>query len=118
MARLENQFREMSSRNQQITAEMQRWGENRARILTENIGLDQKFIVLSEQIVAAERTVLEMAQQEARFRETLASGDEVLRDLRIRIETGHKNRSEIEIELTRRQSELQFLDETSRKELN
>ena len=31
---------------------------------------------------------------------------------------GHSKRSEVEIELTRRQSELQFLDETSRKELN
>ena len=30
----------------------------------------------------------------------------------------HARRSEIEVELTRRQSELQFLDETSRKELN
>jgi chromosome segregation protein len=118
MSRLENQFREMSNRSQQITTEMQRWGENRARILNENIGLDQKLTVLSEQIVTAERAVLEMAAQEAKFREGLAAGDEILRDLRIRIEAGHKNRSEIEIELTRRQSELQFLDETSRKELN
>jgi len=38
-------------------------------------------------------------------------------NLRARIETGHNHRSEIEVELTRRQSELQFLDETSRKEL-
>jgi chromosome segregation protein len=38
--------------------------------------------------------------------------------LRARIETGHAHRSEIEIELTRRQSELGFLGETSRKELN
>ncbi len=41
-----------------------------------------------------------------------------LRDLRARIEIGHARRSEIEVELTRRQSELQFLDETSRKELS
>jgi len=118
MARLEQQFREMSNRAQQITSEMQRSGENRARILNENIELDRKLTGLTEQIVAAERAVLEMAQQDSGFRETLAAADEILRELRVRIETGHNHRSEIEIELTRRQSELQFLDETSRKELN
>ena len=117
LARLEGQFREMSARSQQLSTEMQRWGENRARILNDNIGLDDKLIALTEQLVAADRAVLEMARQEAQFREILTAGDEVLRELRVRIETGHKNRSEIEIELTRRQSELQFLDETSRKEL-
>jgi chromosome segregation protein len=118
MARLENQFREMSNRRQQITAEVARWGENRARILTENIELDQKLTTLGEQIVASDRSVLELDEQAARRREALAAADEVLRDLRVKIETGHARRSEIEVELTRRQSELQFLDETSRKELN
>jgi len=117
LARLENLFREMSNRRQQITSEVQRWGENRARILNENIELDQKLTTLTEQIAVAERAVLEMATQEAQYRETLAASDEVLRVLRIRIEAGHNHRSEVEIDLTRRQSELQFLDETSRKEL-
>ena len=108
----------MSNRREQIAAEVQRWAENRARILNDNIGLDQKLTGLAEQIVAAERAVLEMAEQESVQREALAKADEVLRELRVRIEAGHARRSEIEIELTRRQSELQFLDETSRKELN
>jgi len=118
LARLEAQFREMSERREQIAGEVARWGENRARILTENIELDQKLTALGEQIAAAERSVLELSEQEARHRDALAAADEVLRDLRARIETGHAQRSEIEVELTRRQSELQFLDETSRKELN
>jgi chromosome segregation protein len=118
LARLETQLREMSARREQIAGEVARWGENRARILTENIELDQKLTALGEQIAAAERSVLELSEQEARHREALAAADEVLRDLRARIETGHAQRSEIEVELTRRQSELQFLDETSRKELN
>jgi chromosome segregation protein len=118
LARLENQFREMSARRSEIAAEVTRWGETRARILTENIDLDQKLTAFGEQIVAAERTVLELAEQEARHRDALAAADEVLRELRLRIEAGHARRSEIEVELTRRQSELQFLDETSRKELN
>jgi chromosome segregation protein len=117
LARLENQFREMSQRRQQIASEVARWGETRARILTENIELDQKLTALGEQATAAERSVLELSEQEARHREALAAADEVLRELRSRIEAGHAHRSEIEVELTRRQSELQFLDETSRKEL-
>jgi chromosome segregation protein len=118
MARLENQFREMSNRRQQITAEVARWGEQRARLLTENIELDQKLTTRGEQIVASDRAVLELDEQAARRREALAAADEVLRELRAKIETCHARRSEIEVELTRRQSELQFLDETSQKELN
>ncbi len=68
--------------------------------------------------MASDRAVLELDEQAARRREALAPADEVLRELRAKIETGHAHRSEIEVELTRRQSELQFLDETSQKELN
>ncbi len=118
LQRIENQVREMSGRRQQIGSEVQKWSETRARILTENIELDQKLATLTEQIAAAERAVLEMAEKDAAQRVSLAASDETLRDLRARIETGHARRSEVEIELTRRQSELQFLDETSRKELN
>ncbi len=118
VARLENQYREMSNRRRQIAEEVARWGETRARILTENIELDQKLTALAEQITAGERAVLELSDEEARHRESLAAADEALRDLRGKIETGHARRSEIEVELTRRQAELQFLDETSRKELN
>jgi len=118
LSRLENQSREMTSRREQIAGEVARWGENRARILAENIELDQKLTALGEQVAAAERTVLELSEREARHREALTQADEVLRDLRLRIEAAHAQRSEIEIDLTRRQSELQYLDETSRKELN
>ena len=118
LSRLENQFREMSQRREQLAGEVARWGENRARILAENIELDQRMTALGEEIQAGERSVLELSEREARHREELALADEVLRDLRIRIEACHAQRSEIEIELTKRQSELQYLDETSRKELN
>jgi chromosome segregation protein len=118
LARLETQFREMSDRRAQIAAEVARWGETRSRILSENIELDRQLTALTERIAAGERTVLELAGQESQHRDTLAQADELLRELRLRIEAGHTRRSEIEVELTRRQSEMQFLDETSRKELN
>ncbi len=117
-ARLENQFREMAQRRQTITSEIQRWGENRSRIFTENVELDQKVTTLLGQIEETDRAVIELAQQEAVYKEQLAASDVELRGIRTRIETAHARRSEIEVDLTRRQSELQFLDETSRKELN
>ena len=117
-ARLDQQGREMAARRSQITSEVQRWGENRARILTENISLDAHFIELTEQIGILDAKVIALSQQDAEQRSTLADADESLRELRQRIEAAHTRRGEIEVELTRRQSELQFLDETSRKELN
>ncbi len=118
LSRLENQQRVMTARRQEITAETARWGETRARILADNIDLDTRLTTLAADIATAERQVLELTEQEAQQRTGLAQADEVLRELRTRIEAGHARRSELEIELTRRQSELQFLDETSRKELN
>ncbi len=118
LARLYQQFEQISSRRKALGEDVQRWGENRSRILAENIELDQKLTELSGQIGAGERTVLELAEDEVKHRETLAAADESLRVLRARIEAAHTHRGEIEVELTRRQSELQFLDETSRKELN
>ncbi len=118
LARLVQQFEQVSTRRRSLGQDVQRWGENRARILNENIELDQKVTALTEQIAAGDRTVLELAEQELKHREALASTDESLRTLRARIEVAHTRRGEIEVELTRKQSELQFLDETSQKELN
>ena len=66
-----------------------RWGENRARILSENIELDRQLTALTEKIAAGERTVLELAGQESQHRDALAAADELLRELRLRIEVGH-----------------------------
>ena len=118
LARLVQQFEQTSTRRKSLGEDVQRWGENRARILNENIELDQKLTALTEQIAAGERTVLELAEEDVRHRETLAAADESLRILRARIETAHARKGEFEIELTKKQSELQFLDETSRKELS
>ena len=52
------------------------------------------------------------------MREGLAAAEEELKQLRMKVEEAHSNRSQIEVELVRRQAELKYLDETSRKELN
>ena len=48
----------------------------------------------------------------------LAEAEEKLKALRAEVETAHQKRSEIEVDLVKKQAELKYLDETSRKELN
>ena len=118
MARLEQQFRETTNRRNAIAPEIERLGEARARLLANNIELDQKAAVLAGQITTLEALVNEMASQEAAMREALRAGEEELKLLRSAVQEGHEKRTQIEVELVRKQAELKFLDETSRKELN
>jgi chromosome segregation protein len=118
MGRLEQQFRETTNRRNAIAPEIERLGEQRARLLANNIELDRKMALLAEQISALEGRVAEMAAQDDGLREELRAGEEELKGLRASVEEGHEKRSQIEVDLVRKQSELKFLDETSRKELN
>ena len=68
LGRIEQQSREMSQRRQQIGGEVQRWSETRARILNENIELDQKLTTLGEAIEQADRAVLDNAALAASVR--------------------------------------------------
>ena len=118
MARLEQQFRETTNRRSALAPEIERLGEQRARLLADNIELDQRAALLAEQINALEARVNEMAAQDASMREALQLGEEELKTLRGNVQEFHERRSQIEVELVRKQSELKFLDEISRKELN
>ncbi len=62
--------------------------------------------------------VTALAEDEAQQREELVRLDEALREMRARVSEAQENRSQIELELVRKQSELKYMDETSRKELN
>ena len=118
MGRLEQGFRETVNRRNAIAPEITRMGELRARLLTNNIELDQRVAQLAEQITALDARVNEMASQDAGMREALKAGEDELKVLRANVQETHDRRSEIEVDLVRKQAELKFLDETSRKELN
>ena len=118
MGRLEQQFRETTNRRSAIAPEIGRLGEQRARLLADNIELDRRAASLAEQITTLEARVNEMAQQDASMRESLRIGEEELKTLRASVQECHEKRSQIEVDLVRKQAELKFLDETSRKELN
>ena len=65
MGRLEQQFRETTARRNAIAPEIERLGEQRARLLANNIELDQRATLLAEQITGLEARVNEMAPQDA-----------------------------------------------------
>src|SRR5471032_3288070 len=118
MGRLQQQFHEITSRHNAIAPEIARLGEQRARLLADNIELDRKAVLLAEQIAALEARVNQMAAEEAGMRATLRANEEELKILRASVKECFEKRSQIEIDLVRKQAELKFLDETSRKELN
>ncbi len=117
-SRLENQLREIAARRQNIAAEMERLGVDRAHLLSNNIELDQRAGTLTEQITRIEEAVARLSEQEGVSRSSLAELEESLKQFRANVQAAQENRSQIELTLVRLQAELKFLDETSRKELN
>jgi chromosome segregation protein len=117
-ARLEAQIHQVTERREQLSRDLERMGVERARLLTDNIELDQRAQHLLEHTSEAASRVDLLTAQEAGGREALAALDEVLKSLRIATQTAQEQRSNTELELVRKQSELKYLDETSRKELS
>ncbi|MBZ5582622.1 MAG: chromosome segregation protein SMC, partial [Acidobacteriia bacterium] len=118
MARLEQQHRETGARLGALAGDVQRLAEHRARLLADNVELDRRTALLSREIAELAVRAEEMAARDAALREELRGGEEGLKSLRSAMEEWHEKRSQIEVELVRKQAELKYLDETSRKDLN
>jgi chromosome segregation protein len=117
-ARFQAQIGQITARRQEITAEIDRLGVERARLLVDNIDLDRRAGELIDDIRSVEEAVVRLAAQETELRGNLAALEEALRQLRADVQTAQEKRSQIELELVKKQAELKYLDETSRKELN
>ncbi|HUK19892.1 MAG TPA: chromosome segregation protein SMC, partial [Bryobacteraceae bacterium] len=117
-ARIEQQWHEITGRRNAIAPEIERLAVERARLLADNIELDRRGTALAGEINELETRVDGMAQQDAAMREGLRGGEEELKVMRAAVQESQEKRSQIEVELVRKQAELKFLDETSRKELN
>ncbi len=116
--RLDTQVRQILARREQLSGEAERMGVERNRLLADNIELDQRAQMLADHSAEASSTVEFLTAQEAGGRAALATLDEWLRSLRIDVQAAQEQRGQFELELVRKQSELKYLDETSRKELN
>ncbi|MDQ6759933.1 MAG: chromosome segregation protein SMC, partial [Acidobacteriota bacterium] len=117
-ARFETQLKEIGLRLEQIAREMERQGAERVRLLSDNVELDQRAAQLNADIAKLSEMVRALAEQESGFRLNLAQLEESLKLLRTQAHAAQEKRSLTELELVKRQAELKYLDETSRKELN
>jgi chromosome segregation protein len=117
-ARYEARIGEIAARRQEIAGEMERQGMERARLLSDNIELDRRAGELVEELRRIEETVGRLAGEETALRANLAAVEETLKQLRVDVQTAQEKRSQVELELVKKQAELKYLDETSRKELN
>ncbi len=116
-ARLQMQMQQLTARREALASEMERMGVERARLLADNIELDQRAAYLAQESTTAAGAVAGLATQETEGRAALAALDEALKAMRIEAQAAQERRAEIELELVKKQAELKFLDETSRKEL-
>ena len=115
--RVENQIRDVANRRQQLVQEMERLGVEKARLLSDNIELDSRAGALGKQIAASEGVVNELAGQEAKGRSELAAADESLRISRQEMQAASDRRSQVELQLVKKQAELKYLEETCNKQL-
>ncbi|MBS1828886.1 MAG: chromosome segregation protein SMC [Acidobacteria bacterium] len=116
--RLDHQIRELAARSQQLTNEMQRLGVDRARLLADNMEIDARLALLTEAITQLEGEVRVLEEQELQARGSLAQAEEALRGLRISAAAVQETKTQTEVHLVKLQSELNYLEETCRKELS
>ncbi len=118
MARLDQQHRELSHRRASLADEIERLAIVRTRLLDDNLALDQRATALQDELQNFENSVAALAAREAAERASLLADEEDLKRLRQSALTAVELRGQIEVELVRRQGDLKYLDETSRKDLN
>jgi chromosome segregation protein len=118
LQRLDSQAGEVTRRREHLHAELERLTAERARLIESNIQLEARSKELAAEIEQIQQSVAQLASSEAAQRAALAAREEELKAHRAAGAEAQERRSQIELELVRRQSELKFLDETSRKELN
>jgi len=118
MERIESQARGVSRRRQELAAEMERLANSAAQLTASNGQLQERASALAGEIEATGEAVNRLAAQEQAQRASVSDREENLKQLRAQSATAHESRSQIELDLVRRQSDLKHLDETSRKELS
>jgi chromosome segregation protein len=116
--RLQAQVRELHELQAKLAAEMERLGLTRQTLLRDNIALDARAAELGTAIAELESLVAGLAEREAQEKTALAEGDETLRSLRASAQQALEARTQIELDLVRKQSDLKHLDETCQNQLD
>jgi chromosome segregation protein len=117
-ARFDQQLQELTSRQNRLSGELERLGVERARLLADNIELDNQAADFTQRITEEEAIVAELHQLETAQRTEFDQLSESLKVQRHAAAEAQEKRQQIEVDLVRKRSELKFLEETARKELN
>ncbi|MEZ5403608.1 MAG: chromosome segregation protein SMC [Bryobacteraceae bacterium] len=115
--RLESQISDLTRRRAEIASMIENLGAARARLLADNVTLDEAAARLTEEIGKVETQVAELARQEHESRERLAAVEEEVKAGRAEAQAVQERRSQIELSLVERRAERRYLDETCQKEL-
>jgi chromosome segregation protein len=116
-ARFDQQLQELTARQHRLSGELERLGVDRARLLADNIELDNHAAGFTQSITEVEANVAELHQLETAQRSEFDQLSEALKGLRSAAAEAQEKRQQIEVELVQKRSELRFLEETARKEL-
>jgi chromosome segregation protein len=116
--RLENQLRDLGRRRQELAETLQRLASDRGRLLSDNVELEKRAGELSAAISASDEVVNRLTERESKLRADLAASDELLKKLRAEAQSAQERRTHFELDLVKKQAELKYLEETSRKELS
>ena len=115
--RLEMQIRQLTARREELARDLERMGVERARLLADNIELDARAGELAIATAHSAGEVTRLAEEEIAGRAALVGIEESLKALRSEAQAAQERRSAFEVELVKKQAELKYVDETSRKEL-
>ena len=115
--RLQTQWQELTDRRAHLLRETGRLAAERTHLLQSNDELAGKLAEVSQRITETDARVKQLAEREGALRSRLAALEEELKKLRGQAHVGQEQRSELQVALARAASDLQHLDETSRKEL-
>jgi chromosome segregation protein len=117
-SRLESRAREFAKRRADLLRETDRLTAERVQLLASNEELGGKGAQLGEIIAELDTKVRALAQEEVEYRNRLATAEEELKALRTQAQIGQEQRSSLQVNLARFESDLQHLEETCQKELD
>lgn len=117
LARLEAEHRSVAARRNALAAELEQLKAQKALLAEQSVALARQWEALQAEIAAASHEARRLEEIVNARREELVALGEQLRALHCEVQAAQQSRAQIELELVRRQADLRYLDETSRKEL-
>jgi chromosome segregation protein len=115
--RLTQSTAEQARRRESLAQEMARLGTERANLLASNVELDERGTQLTAEIETLRAEVASQAAREEEVRGQLTALEDALRGQRQEAAALGEKRQQVELELVRKQSDMQHLEETCQKEM-